>query len=540
MRGSLIRASLLAMIATAALAPAVASAGQIVFVRQAGGSSSETNLWVMNDDGSNQRMLLAQNQNSDGVSSLNQPNLLPTGVNLAFQGAGEAPGGGCGVNCVGAYTLVGGVITRVSAAVVPCHTYVNGFCGLSDIDNGPTLTDDGRVLYLHTGAGVGVECGYFCGIYAATGNSYIVQPVLGGSPSQWPWPTNGTEEPAETGGYAASPVADPANPELILFPGLEDIGCGAPDTCHPLVVDNSSGQSYIVSDDDARQGAYAWSPSGEYIADIEGGTEPGIWVYKKAKEPGPDQLGQAWYAMQGEQSANGLGYSMSVTNAGNIIFSSGGDIYSLPPTCWGPPPAHEATEPEKPNCTIANATKLTTGGADSDATWTESTQPIIVNAPPASAPGPATGAGPSSTPPAATLAPAVSRVSQTNSTWREGNAQATFTRKHLPPIGTSFSFHINEPASVELEFTQSAGGRKVGKSCVAQTKKNEHKHRCTHTVTAGALTFAAHAGVNTVHFDGLVSAHKKLKPGSYTLLITATASGKQSTPSTLHFTITNG
>jgi hypothetical protein len=158
-----------------------------------------------------------------------------------------------------------------------------------------------------------------------------------------------------------------------------------------------------------------------------------------------------------QQPANPLGYSLSVTNAGKIIFSYEGDVYSLPPTCWGPPPAHEATEVEKPNCTIANATKLTTGGADSDATWTESTQPIVVNTPPASAPGPS----PSSTPPAATPEPAVSSVSQ--------------------------------------------------------TKKNEHKHRCTHTVTAGALTFAAHAGVNTVHFDGLVSAHKKLKPGSYTL-----------------------
>ena len=56
---------------------------------------------------------------------------------------------------------------------------------------------------------------------------------------------------------------------------------------------------------------------------------------------------------------------------------------------------------------------------------------------------------------------------------------------------------------------------------------------------AGTLTFSAHAGVNTVHFDGLVSAHKKLEPGIYTLLVTATASGKQPTPSSLHFTIAN-
>jgi len=536
MRGSLIGASLLATIVTLALAPAVASAGQIVFVRQAGSSWSETDLWVMNEDGSNQRMLLAQNQNGDGVSSLNQPNLLPTGVNLAFQGSGEAPGGGCGVNCVGAYTLVGGVLTRVSASVVPCHTTVNGSCSLSDIDNDPTLTDDGRVLYLHTGAGLGVECGIFCGIYAATGNSYIVQPVLGGSPSSWPLPTDTDEPPAEQGGYAASPVADPANPGLILYAGIEDNGCATPDECHPLVVDNSAGQSYIVVDDDQRQAAYTWSPNGEYIADVEGGTEPGIWVYKNAAEPSPGSVEHAWYVMA--TPSGGFTGDISLTNSGSIIFGSGGDVYSLAQSgCWGPS-AREATEPEKPNCTLAAAKQLTTSGVDGDATWTESTQPIVVNAPPGIAPGP--GPGPSSTPPPAVPAPAVSGLSQTNSTWREGTAQATFARKHLPPIGTVFSIGLNEPASVELEFTESLSGRKVGKSCVAQTKKNTRKRRCTRTVIAGTLTFVAHAGVNTVHFDGLVSAHKKLEPGSYTLRVTATASGKQSTASSLHFTISKG
>ena len=43
-----------------------------------------------------------------------------------------------------------------------------------------------------------------------------------------------------------------------------------------------------------------------------------------------------------------------------------------------------------------------------------------------------------------------------------------------------------------------------------------------------------------MHFEGLISKHTKLKPGSYTLLVTATASGKHSTTGTLHFTIANG
>jgi len=142
-------------------------------------------------------------------------------------------------------------------------------------------------------------------------------------------------------------------------------------------------------------------------------------------------------------------------------------------------------------------------------------------------------------------APTLSGLSQTAKTWREGNALAQIsaneskTKKKLP-IGTTFSFSLNEPASVTFTFTEPASGRKVGKKCVAQTKKNKHKHRCTRTAIAGALTFSAHAGTNRVRFDGLISRHKKLKPGNFTLLITATVSGKHSTTRTLNFTIANG
>jgi hypothetical protein len=106
-----------------------------------------------------------------------------------------------------------------------------------------------------------------------------------------------------------------------------------------------------------------------------------------------------------------------------------------------------------------------------------------------------------------------------------------------PPIGTTFSVSLNVPASVTFTFTQSVSGLTVGKTCVALTKKVDKKHRCTRSLVAGTLTFSAHAGTNKARFEGLISKHKKLKPSSYTLRITATASGKHSTPRTLHFTI---
>jgi hypothetical protein len=41
-----------------------------------------------------------------------------------------------------------------------------------------------------------------------------------------------------------------------------------------------------------------------------------------------------------------------------------------------------------------------------------------------------------------------------------------------------------------------------------------------------------------LRFYGRVSSRLKLKPGSYTLLVSAASAGLQSLPRTLHFTIT--
>jgi len=75
---------------------------------------------------------------------------------------------------------------------------------------------------------------------------------------------------------------------------------------------------------------------------------------------------------------------------------------------------------------------------------------------------------------------------------------------------------------------------------VVQTKKNKHKPRCTRSVPVGTLNVPAHAGANTVAFDGMLSTPSKLSPGSYTVAVTAAASGEQSARQTLSFTIAEG
>jgi hypothetical protein len=55
---------------------------------------------------------------------------------------------------------------------------------------------------------------------------------------------------------------------------------------------------------------------------------------------------------------------------------------------------------------------------------------------------------------------------------------------------------------------------------------------------AGALVFKGHAGTNRVSFQGRISRTKKLAPGEYLLVITATEAAGQHTQSrALAFTI---
>jgi len=58
-------------------------------------------------------------------------------------------------------------------------------------------------------------------------------------------------------------------------------------------------------------------------------------------------------------------------------------------------------------------------------------------------------------------------------------------------------------------------------------------------VTQGTLSFNAHTGTDKISFQGRISNSRKLKPGHYTLVITATnAAGQRSNPQSLSFTIT--
>ena len=146
--------------------------------------------------------------------------------------------------------------------------------------------------------------------------------------------------------------------------------------------------------------------------------------------------------------------------------------------------------------------------------------------------------------------PTLGAVKQSASKWRVGGKLASISAKHKgaggkgrkhrkrqPPRGTTFSFSLNEQAGVTLTFTQVVKGRKVGKKCVATTRRNRKRKACNRTVTVGHLAFTGHAGLDKVRFEGRFSARQKLKPGPYTVTIQAANSTGPSAPTALRFTI---
>jgi hypothetical protein len=142
-------------------------------------------------------------------------------------------------------------------------------------------------------------------------------------------------------------------------------------------------------------------------------------------------------------------------------------------------------------------------------------------------------------------APSLSALKQSSSRWLAGRklarlavAATTRARKHGLPVGTTFSFNLDQAASVTLAFRHGTQGRKVSGTCVAKTHGNAGKPTCTRVVADGLLRLRAGAGTSKLGFEGRLSPARKLKAGRCTVLFTATSSaGKSSTPQSRSFTI---
>jgi alpha-tubulin suppressor-like RCC1 family protein len=129
--------------------------------------------------------------------------------------------------------------------------------------------------------------------------------------------------------------------------------------------------------------------------------------------------------------------------------------------------------------------------------------------------------------------PSVRDARQSAARWHEGNRPPRIGHPRTP-TGTTFSFSLNEPATVRFSFIRMAHG---GLSCAARANGSTTRKVCD-DVTAGTLSFAGHSGSNKAVFAGRIAHTTELKPGRYELTITATNSADQSSPPVaLDFTI---
>jgi hypothetical protein len=123
--------------------------------------------------------------------------------------------------------------------------------------------------------------------------------------------------------------------------------------------------------------------------------------------------------------------------------------------------------------------------------------------------------------------PVLSSVRMAPRLWRDGTASARISRRRVgsrrAPQGTSVTFSLNVPASVTLAFS---------KRLVRRHGRGRLRYG-----SSGSLVLAAHAGLDTIAFDGVLPGARPLAPGVYELALTASNVSGSSHPATVSFTV---
>jgi hypothetical protein len=142
--------------------------------------------------------------------------------------------------------------------------------------------------------------------------------------------------------------------------------------------------------------------------------------------------------------------------------------------------------------------------------------------------------------------PSISRLVESHKRWREGRAMAQISvrkskaRGAKAPLGTTFTFTLNEQATVTFMFAQQLTGRSVKGRCAAPNRNNRRKRACKRTAIRGVLTLTGRIGRNAVSFQGRLSRSQELPPGRYVLRVMAASASGQSPAKRLLFTIVEG
>jgi hypothetical protein len=92
--------------------------------------------------------------------------------------------------------------------------------------------------------------------------------------------------------------------------------------------------------------------------------------------------------------------------------------------------------------------------------------------------------------------------------------------------GSRIRFTLSEAASVSVAIDRVTVGRRVGKTCRAQTKANRKRAKCKRYVRVGSRTLAGKLGANSFKFNARVGG-RRLAAGKYRGTAVATDSARQ-------------
>jgi hypothetical protein len=89
-------------------------------------------------------------------------------------------------------------------------------------------------------------------------------------------------------------------------------------------------------------------------------------------------------------------------------------------------------------------------------------------------------------------------------------------------VGTTIRFTLSEDSRVRFLFERPTTGRRVGRRCVRQTRRNRSRRRCVRWVSDGSFTLNRPVGRNNVRFSGRLSARRRLRLGKHRVTLTPT------------------
>jgi uncharacterized delta-60 repeat protein len=146
-------------------------------------------------------------------------------------------------------------------------------------------------------------------------------------------------------------------------------------------------------------------------------------------------------------------------------------------------------------------------------------------------PPPPSGAGGGGTtppPPPSDAGPVVGRLSMPRAFAAAGRG-GSIGAAGRARVGARVTYTLTEPSRVRFTVQRRARGRKVGRRCVKQTKRNSKRRRCTRYVRVrGSFAHRGGAGTNSFKFSGRLRG-RKLRLGRYRLVaIAIDAAGNRS------------